>query len=76
MPRRPVDLAAVRRAEAKLDQLLREHPELREVSPERQQALDEWLQDNLKEQPLCPESPQADPEADQKAPDTSTAHGA
>ena len=43
MPEKPVDLDAVRRAEAKLDQLLREHPELRESNPERQHALEEWL---------------------------------
>lgn len=65
MPRRPVDIGAVRRAEAKLDQLLREHPELREANPERQQALDEWLQANLKEQPLCPDNPPDDHAADQ-----------
>jgi hypothetical protein len=76
MPRRPIDLDAVRRAEAKLDQLLREHPELREANPERQQALEEWLRDNLKEQVPCPESPQADPTEDRQEADTSTPHGA
>ena len=43
MPEKLVDLDAIRRAETKLDQLLREHPELRESNPERQQALAEWL---------------------------------
>jgi hypothetical protein len=65
MPQRPIDLDAVRRAEARLDQLLREHPELREANPERQQVLEEWLQDNLKEQSLCPDNPPADHAADQ-----------
>ena len=50
MPRKPIDLEAVRRADAKLDQLLREHPELREPNPERQQALEAWLQDHLQEE--------------------------
>jgi hypothetical protein len=43
MQEKPVDLDAVRRAEAKLDQLLQEHPELRKPNPERQKALEEWL---------------------------------
>ena len=50
MPRKPIDLEAVRRADAKLDQLLREHPELREPNPERQQALEAWMQDHLQEE--------------------------
>ena len=50
MPRKPIDLEAVRRADAKLDQLLREHPELCEANPERQQALEAWLQDHLQEE--------------------------
>ena len=38
------------RKATKLDQLLREHPELREPNPERQQALEAWLQDHLQEE--------------------------
>ena len=49
MPRKPIDLDAVRRADAKLDQLLREHPKLREPNPERQQALEAWLQEHTQE---------------------------
>ena len=44
MPRKPIDLAAVRYALGRLDRLLAEHPELREPSPDRQQALEEWLE--------------------------------
>ena len=47
MPRKPIDLEAIRRADAKLDQLLREHPELCEANPERQQALEAWLHEHL-----------------------------
>ena len=50
MPRKPIDLDAVHRADAKLDQLLQEHPELREPNPERQQALEGWLESNLQEE--------------------------
>jgi hypothetical protein len=49
MPRKAIDHEAVRRADAKLDQLLREHPELCEPNPERQQALEGWLERNLQE---------------------------
>jgi hypothetical protein len=49
MGEKPVDLAAVRRAEAKLKKLLKEYPELRECNPERQAALEAWLEDNLQE---------------------------
>ena len=45
MPRKPIDLEAVRRADARLMQLLADHPELREPNPERQEALEAWLQD-------------------------------
>ena len=43
MPKRPIDLEAIRRADAKLKQLLADHPELREPTPERQAALEDWL---------------------------------
>jgi len=49
MPRKPIDLEAVRRADAKLKQLLEDHPELREPNPERQEALEAWLEDHLQE---------------------------
>lgn len=51
MPRKPIDREAVRRADAKLDQLLQEHPELREPNPARQQALEGWLQEHIQEAP-------------------------
>jgi hypothetical protein len=41
MPRKAIDLQAVRQAEERLRKLLEEHPELRD--PERQEALAEWL---------------------------------
>lgn len=44
MPRKPIDLEAVRRTTARLDQLLRERPHLREPNPDRQQALADWLE--------------------------------
>ena len=50
MPRKPINLEAVRRADAQLDQLLREHHELREPNPERQQALEAWLHDHPQEE--------------------------
>lgn len=49
MPRKPIDLEAVRRADEKLKKLLEEHPELREPNPERQEALEAWLQGHLDE---------------------------
>jgi len=49
MAEKPVDLEAVRRADAKLTQLLEEHPELREPNPERQEALAAWLEAHLQE---------------------------
>jgi hypothetical protein len=45
MTEKPIDLEAVRRAQARLKQLLADHPELREPNPERQQALEAWLED-------------------------------
>jgi len=45
MGERPIDLEAVRRADAKLKKLLEDHPELREPNPERQKALEELLED-------------------------------
>jgi len=50
MPRKPIDRDAVRRADAKLDQLLRDHPELHEPNPERRHALEGWLEHNLQEE--------------------------
>jgi hypothetical protein len=49
MTEKPIDLEAVRRADAKLKQLLEDHPELREPHPERQEALEAWLEDHLEE---------------------------
>ncbi len=49
MADKPIDLEAVRRAVAKLKQLLEDHPELREPNPERQKALEAWLEDTLEE---------------------------
>ncbi len=43
MTHKPVDLGEVRRIEARLDQLIAEHPELVH-NPERQQALADWLE--------------------------------
>ena len=50
MGERPIDLEAIRRADAKLKQLLEDHPELREPNPERQEALEAWLEAHLQEQ--------------------------
>jgi len=41
----PSDREAIRRADARLKQLLEAHPELREPNPERQKALEAWLED-------------------------------
>ena len=49
MAEKPIDFEAVRRADAKLKQLLEDHPELREPNPERQKALEGWLESNLQE---------------------------
>ena len=49
MSRKPVDLEAVRRADAKLAKALEDYPELREPNPERQEALEAWLEDLEKE---------------------------
>ncbi len=49
MAEKPIDLEAVRRADAKLKQLLEDHPELREPNLERQKALEGWLESNLQE---------------------------
>jgi hypothetical protein len=49
MPRKPIDLERVRRADAELVKLLAEHPELREHNPERQAALQAWLEAHLEE---------------------------
>jgi hypothetical protein len=49
MSDKPINLEAVRQADADLARLLEEHPELREPNPERQQALEDWLQDHIQE---------------------------
>ena len=41
MPKKAIDLQAIRQAEERLKKLLEEHPELRD--PARQEALAEWL---------------------------------
>jgi hypothetical protein len=41
--KKSIDLEAIRSADARLVQLLEDHPELRETNNERQQALEEWL---------------------------------
>lgn len=43
MPRKTIDLKAVRHTLARLDQLIAEHPELVH-NPERQQALADWVE--------------------------------
>jgi hypothetical protein len=50
MPKKPIDLEAVRRADAELAKLLTEHPELREPNPEREEALRHWLEDHLEKE--------------------------
>ena len=50
MAEKPIDLEAVRRADAKLAKLLKDHPELREPNPEREEALEAWLEDHLEEE--------------------------
>jgi hypothetical protein len=49
MPKKPIDLQAVREAEERLKQLMQDHPELRD--PERQLALADWLSTSLEEKP-------------------------
>ena len=44
MAEEPVNQEAVQRIKAKLERVLEEYPELREHNPERQQALEEWLE--------------------------------
>jgi hypothetical protein len=41
---KPVNQEAIQAIEAKLEQVLEEYPELRERNPERQKALEEWLE--------------------------------
>jgi hypothetical protein len=50
MADKPIDLEAIRQADARLKQLLEDHPDLREFNPERQEALEAWLEDHLQEQ--------------------------
>jgi len=49
MAEKPIDLEAVRQADADLARLLEEHPDLRKPNPERQQALEAWLHDHTRE---------------------------
>jgi hypothetical protein len=44
MAKKPINLDAIRQLDAELAKVLQEHPELRAPNPERQQALEEWLQ--------------------------------
>ena len=46
MADKPLDLEAIRRADATLKQLLENHPELRKPNPERQEALEAWLEEH------------------------------
>jgi hypothetical protein len=50
MADKPIDLEAIRKADARPKQLLEDHPDLREPNPERQEALEAWLEDHLQEQ--------------------------
>jgi hypothetical protein len=50
MADKPIDIEAVRQADAKLAKLLADHPELREHNPERQEALEAWLEDQSQEE--------------------------
>ena len=50
MADKPIDLEAIRRADATLKQLLENHPELRKPNPERQEALEAWLEEHLEEE--------------------------
>jgi hypothetical protein len=43
MPKKLIDLEAIRQAEEKLAKALEEYPELREPNPERQEAFAQWL---------------------------------
>ena len=47
---KPINLEAIRKADARLKQLLEDHPDLGEFNPERQEALEAWLEDHLQEQ--------------------------
>ena len=41
---KPVNQEAIRAIEAKLERVLKAYPELLEADPERQKALEEWLE--------------------------------
>lgn len=41
---KPVNQEAIRAIEAKLERVLEAYPELLEMNPERQKALEEWLE--------------------------------
>jgi hypothetical protein len=53
MPKKPIDLEALRRIDAQLDALLDTYPELRKPNPEREAALVEWLK-TLEEEETTP----------------------
>jgi hypothetical protein len=50
MPKKPIDLDRVRRADERLARLLQAHPELREANPERQAALEAWLTEQMQKE--------------------------
>lgn len=69
------ELEALRWFRERLRHIGKEHPALKTTT--HQERLSDYLtQQPLEEQTPCPESPQADPEADQQEPDTSTHPGA
>lgn len=45
MTEQPIDLEAIRNIDTKIDRVLETYPELQAIDPERQQALEEWLED-------------------------------
>jgi hypothetical protein len=51
MPKHPIDLEAVRRAEEQLAEVLRQYPQLLEPNPEREAALADWLRGLDTEEP-------------------------
>jgi hypothetical protein len=50
MPKQPIDLDVLRQIDVKIDALLDKYPELREPNSERQQALEDWLQNYTQEE--------------------------
>ena len=57
MPKKVIDLQAIREAEARLKQVVEEHPELRD--PARQEALADWLETLDEVRARAPEVPMA-----------------